>query len=36
MEAVLGILFMAAGVGLDRVVKIWAERVLAPVGSIPV
>lgn len=35
MESILAILFIAAGVGLDRIVKVWAEKILAPVGSIP-
>ena len=34
MEAVLAVLLIAGGVGLDRWTKHWAERVLRPVGTI--
>ena len=35
-EAILAILLIAFGIGLDRWVKSWCVRVLQPAGSIPV
>ena len=35
-EAILAILLIALGIGLDRWVKSWCVRVLQPAGSIPV
>ena len=34
-EAILAILLIAGGIGLDRWVKDWSVRVLKPAGSIP-
>jgi len=36
MTILLSVLFVLAGIGLDRVVKLWAEMTLKPIGSIPV
>ena len=35
-EAILAIILIAGGIGLDRWVKSWSVRVLQPVGSLPV